>query len=255
MRFILTAIMAIFISGCVSQKNPEIAALINKKEIRVGVEANFKPLIFKDGKHLIGIEPELALRVGKIAGAKIVFYECPWNDLIPALEAGRIDVIMSGMTITPERAKKVDFTTPYIRVGQMALMRTNDIGDFSSADKIINTSRKIGFIQGTTGDYFVKAKCPKSEKLPFKETTDGMKALSNKMIDVFIIDAPVVWEMSNPKLTPLMEPLTEEYLGWAVRKNDKAMLDGLNKCMEQMKNEGTLQAIKKKWIPELLWNL
>ena len=254
MRFILAAIMAIFVSGCASQKNDEIAKLINKKEIKVGLEANFKPLVFKEGKNLKGIEPELAMKIGKITGTKIVFYECPWNDLIPALEAGRIDVIMSGMTITADRAKKVDFTTPYIRAGQMALMRTGDIGDFSSIEKILSTNRKIGFIQGTTGDFYVTEKCHNSQKVPFKETADGIKSLTGKKIDVFIIDAPVVWEMSTPSLTPLLEPLTEEYLGWAVRKNDKAMLEGLNKCMEQMKNDGTLRAIKKQWVPEILLN-
>ncbi len=254
MRLTALLLLAIFASGCASQKIDDIAKTINRKEIKVGVEPNFKPLIFKEGRSLLGIEPELALRAGKFAGAKIIFYECPWNDLIPALESGKIDVIMSGMTITPERAKRVDFTTPYIRAGQMALMRTAEMAQLSSIEKIKATDRKVGYIQGTTGDIFVSAKCPKAIKVPFKQTSDGIKSLTDKKIDIFIIDAPVVWEMSNPDLTPILEPLTEEYLGWAVRKNDKALLEGLNKCLEQMKKDGTLDLIKKKWITQLLMN-
>ncbi len=254
MRTIFVMAMAILLSGCATQKIDDIAATINRKEIRVGIEPSFKPLIFKSEGKLLGIEPELARRACKFAGAKIVFCETPWNDLIPALEAGRIDVIMSGMTITPERAKRVDFTTPYIRAGQMALMRTADVAEFSSAAKIKATTRKVGYIQGTTGDVFVSANCPKAAKAPFKTTAEGINSLAAKKIDVFIIDAPVVWEMSNPSLTPLLEPLTDESLGWAVRKNDKAMLNGLNKCLEQMKRDGTLELIKKKWVPQLLLN-
>ncbi|HBC89061.1 MAG TPA: hypothetical protein DCZ94_19145 [Lentisphaeria bacterium] len=254
MRFILSAILALFISGCASQKNEEIAALINKKEIKVGLEANFKPLVFKEENQIKGIEPDLAAQLEKITGTKVRICEYQWNDLIPALEAGKIDVIMSGMTITPERARIVDFTAPYIRAGQMALIRNPDISEFSTIEKITTTEKKIGYILGTTGDYFVAAKCTKALKFPFNETDEGIKALSDRKIDIFIIDAPVVWEMSGPSFTSLLTPLTEEHLGWAVRKNDKAMLDGLNKCLEQMKKDGTLDTIKQKWIPQLLLN-
>lgn len=248
------AAFAVLAAGCASQKNPAIAKMLDRKEIKVGVEANFKPLIFKDGKNLKGIEPELMAKIGNITGAKMTVTEMAWNELIPALEAGKIDIIMSGMTITEERKKKVNFTYPYIKVGQMAIVRTGSIKDFSSADKVITTSRKVGFIKGTTGDFFVNAKCAKAEKTPFAKPTDGIKSLADGKIDVFIIDAPVVWELSNPKLTPLLEPLTEEYLAWAVRKNDKVLLDTMNKCLEQMKKDGSLDSIEKKWVTPVLLN-
>ena len=251
---VFAAILTVFAVGCASEKNAAIAKMLDRKEIRVGVEANFKPLIFKDGKTIKGLEPDLTAKIGSITGAKMVVTEMPWNDLIPALEAGKIDIIMSGMTITEERKKKVNFTYPYIKAGQMAIMRTDRVKDFSSADKVINTKKKVGFINGTTGNFFVAAKCAKAEKISFPKTPDGVKALADGKIDVFIIDAPIVWEMSNPKLTPLLEPLTEEYLGWAVRKNDKALLDSMNKCLEQMKNDGSLDSIEKRWVPQLLLN-
>lgn len=248
------AIFAICAAGCASQKNPAIAKMLDRKEIKVGLEANFKPLVFKDGTNIVGIEPNLMAKIGSITGARMTVTEMPWNDLIPALEAGKIDVIMSGMTITEERKKKVNFSYPYIKVGQMGIVRTDSIKDFSSADKVIGTNRKVGFIKGTTGDYFVNAKCLKAFKAPFAKPSDGIKALADGKIDIFIIDAPIVWELSNPKLTPLLEPLTEEYLGWAVRKNDKVLLETMNKCLEQMKKDGTLDSIEKRWVPQLLLN-
>ncbi len=249
----LAAALSLLLSaGCVSEKNAEIAGLLGKKELKIGMEPNFKPLIFKKDGELKGIEFDLAEKVGAITGAKIVFVECPFNDLIPALEAGKVDVIMSGMTITDERSKKVDFTESYISAGQMALLRTDDIQEFSTAAKIIAATRKIGYVKDTTGDYFVNAKCPNAQKISVGNAAEGMQALSDKKIDVFIIDAPVVWELSSPNLTPLLEPLTEERLGWAVRKGDKRTLEALNKCLKIMKDDGALDAIKGKWVPKIL---
>jgi polar amino acid transport system substrate-binding protein len=156
------------------------------------------------------------------------------------------------MTITEERAKRVDFTDSYMSVGQMALMRTGDANEFSAAEKILATRKKIGFIRGTTGDAFVNARCTNAEKVAFQETSHGAEALSNGTIDVFVVDAPVVWEMSNPKFTALLTPLTDEHLGWAVNKNDQALLHTLNMCLAKMRTDGTLEAIRRQWVPQLL---
>jgi polar amino acid transport system substrate-binding protein len=94
----------------------------------------------------------------------------------------------------------------------------------------------------------------KAEKISFAKPSAGMEALADGKIDVFIIDAPIVWELSNPKLTALLDPLTEEYLAWAVRKNDKVLLDTMNKCLELMKKDGSLDSIGKRWIQPILLN-
>ena len=161
---------------------------------------------------------------------------------------------MSNSKRLKEKRKKVNFTYPYVKAGQMAIMRTDNIKEFSSVDKVVGTNKKVGYINGTTGNFFVNEKCAKAVKTPFTKPSEGIKALADGKIDIFIIDAPIVWDLANPKLTPLLEPLTEEYLGWAVRKNDKTLLDTMNKCLEQMKKDGSLDSIEKRWIPQILLN-
>jgi polar amino acid transport system substrate-binding protein len=253
MKTVLALLAAMALSsGCVSGNRDGTAAIPGREEIRVGVEANFKPVVFAEGGKIKGIEPDLIAEVGKISGATMRVTELPWNDLIPTLEAGRIDVIMSGMTITEERGQRVAFTDSYMRVGQMALMRTADASEFSSAEKILATRKKVGFIRGTTGDVFVRSRCASAEAMAFQAVDVGVAALSAGKIDVFVVDAPVVWEMSNPRFTALLEPLTDERLGWAVRKDDEAMLRLLNECLQRMETEGTLSAIRRRWMPQLL---
>lgn len=246
------AFAALLSGGCASERSDEIAGLVGKKELRIGVNADFKPLIFRSNGKPAGIEVDLAEKIGGIADVKTTFVEMRWDDLIPELESGRIDVIMSGMTITEERSRRIAFASPYVRVGQMALVRTSEINQFSTVAKVIGTERKVGFIANTTGAYFVNAKCVNAQKVAFTDTNDGMKALSEGRIDAFIVDAPIVWEMSTPSLTPLLEPLTDERLAWAVRKGDTRLLEALNKCLDTMRKDGSLEGIKSKWIPQLL---
>ena len=72
---VFAAVFTVFAAGCASQKNPAIAKMLDRKEIRVGVEADFKPLIFKDGKNIKGLEPDLTAKIGSITGAKMVVTE------------------------------------------------------------------------------------------------------------------------------------------------------------------------------------
>jgi len=110
-------VSAISLTGCAPTTEEQTQAggsAVSNPVLRVGLTANFPPLIDKvDGK-LEGIEIDLAREVGKDLGKRMVFVEMPWVELIAALKAGEIDVIMSGMSITAERKKEISFTEPYL---------------------------------------------------------------------------------------------------------------------------------------------
>src|SRR5262249_52015304 len=96
-------------------------------QIRVGGTPNYPPLIFKEDGQLRGLEADFARQIGEDTGAKIVFVELPWEEEIPALEKNKVDVVMSGLSVTEDRAARVAFVTPYAEVGQMALIRNADL--------------------------------------------------------------------------------------------------------------------------------
>ncbi len=253
MRILIFLLCGILLGGCVSGvKNNELAAKFAKPVIKVGVEPDFPPLIFTQNGKIIGIESEFAKRISEMLGAELILVHTPWNELIPALNRNEFDVIMSGMTITPERAKLVKFTDPYIRVGQMAIMRTADITQFSTPEKVLATDKKIGFINGTTGEAFVREKCTKASKVGFINVQDAKNAILNGKIDVFVSDAPVIWVISDTALTPLCVPLTEEYLAWAVKPDNAKLAEILNKCLAIMKKDGLVEKVNSSWIPELI---
>ena len=100
--------------------------------LRVGISPDQPPLAFRQDRDLAGIEVDFARELARALGRRVRFVELDWKALIPALERGDVDVVMSGLSITPERAERVLFATPYMRAGQLALIRSADLARFGS---------------------------------------------------------------------------------------------------------------------------
>lgn len=223
--------------------------------LRVGTSASYPPLTFNADGKLQGVEADLATAVGEHLKVKIQSVELAWEDLIPALNDGRIDVIMSGMSVTDARSKRVLFTDPYMEIGQMALIRTADLVQWARPTALYAKGTRVGVKAGTTGEGFAKADLPDAVISGFGSIEEGTDALIDGKIDIFIHDAPTIWRLTANTATEkdglmgLYRPLTEEYLAWAVRKKDKALAEALNGSLESLKKDGTLNRIMGRWIP------
>jgi polar amino acid transport system substrate-binding protein len=223
--------------------------------IRVGLATNYPPLAFRQNGSIKGIEPDLARQLSDDSGLDVTIVEVAWEKLIPALRDGQIDVIMSGMSITEERGELVSFAEPYLRVGQMSLIRAEDIADLAEPSVMFSKAWRVGFMNNTTGEFFAREHLPRSELVGFDSIEAGIAALHAKRIDYFIHDAPTIWritldlETRDDALLALFNPLTEEYLAWAVRKSDTELLGLLSTHISQWKQSGQLQRILNRWIP------
>jgi len=223
--------------------------------LRIGTSASYPPLTFnKDGK-LQGVEADLGTAVGKHLKVKTQFVELAWDELIPALNDGRIDVIMSGMSVTDARSKQVLFTDPYMEIGQMALIRTADLIQWARPTALFAKDARVGVKTGTTGEAFARASLPNAAITSFDSIEQGTDALVAGKIDIFIHDAPTIWRLTANTATEraglmgLYRPLTDEYLAWAVRKQDTALANALNGSLDALKKDGTLGRTMGKWIP------
>lgn len=223
-------------------------------DLRVGIAPNYPPLAFMQNGVLAGIEPDLAQQLARQTGRSIRYEVIPFDRLIPALQAGQIDLIMAGMSITAERQGQVSFADSYLKVGQMLLIREKDIKRFPRALFDQSSGVKIGVERGSTGEQYALKTFAWGGVTHFDTTEAGVRALEQGSIDCFVHDAPTVWRFSadlatqHQGLVGLFEPLTDEPLAWAVRKNDPALLAQLNQELARMRREGRLQEILGKWI-------
>jgi polar amino acid transport system substrate-binding protein len=222
--------------------------------LRIGTNAVYPPLTFRRGDQLAGIEIDLAHKLARELGIEVELIDMAWEDLIPALRDGRIDVIMSGMSITPERRQLVQFSLPYLRIGQMALIRRKDAVRLREPSAMGRPESRVGFERGTTGERFARERLKDARLVGFETPAEGIASLRAGEIDFFIHDAPTVWrtvgglESTEQELTGLYRTLTDEQLAWAVRKGDRATLELLNRALARWRNEGELELIMALWI-------
>ena len=218
--------------------------------LRVGVSPVFPPMVFKQGKELAGVEVDLARELGTKLGRKITFVEVPWDEQIEALNEDRIDIIMSSMSITMARRAVVAFSRPYLLVGQMALVRSEDQNKYLLGFPL-KPPGTIGVLSATTGEFLVRREFPKSKLKTFKTEADATQALKKKKIDLLISDSTLIWYLAGIHATgglvAVPFALNEEQLAWAIRKSDEAFLNSVNEFIQKAGQDGTLTRIFRRW--------
>jgi ABC-type amino acid transport substrate-binding protein len=222
--------------------------------LRVGTSGTYPPFTFIDEGKPSGAEVDFAEALAAALGLELKISVIPFPDLIGEISAGRIDIIMAGMSVTPRRSELVSFATPYLQVGQMAVVRSADVLRFLSTDAYDQDGVRIGFERATTGAKYVLGTMQKARPVEFASKEDALEGLRTSKVDVVVHDAPFVWLTTgsplepNPDFSGRYTPLTDEYLAWAVRKGDTELLEQVNDIVQRWQDEGGIEAVLDLWI-------
>lgn len=229
------------------------SAVVAAPALKIGMSADYPPLHYKHEARIVGVEPDNAVAVGKILGREIELVVLEFDQLIPSLAAGKIDVIMSGMSITASRSEQVMFAESYLEIGQMAIMLIDNVSRFSQPWSIYQEGIRIGIEPGTTGESYALRELRNAPLQRFENPDEAFNALRSNQIDLYIHDAPTSWQLANSRengdLISLYHPLTQEQLAWAVRLGNHDLLFKLNSALRTMRSSGTLSYILNRWIP------
>ena len=247
---IMPILFAVILAGCVAAQPAS-----RESVLRIGITPNYPPLIFKAGGEIKGAEAEFGNLLAQGLQRIPQFIELPWEEQIPALIERKIDIIMSGMSITDERKVRVDFTEPYLKGGLMALMRAEDAQKYPTLDSIKQSFTNVGVVKGTTGEVFVRKNFPQAQSIiPLTKASDSISPIKNRRLDLFVHDAPAIaWLVSEneAEVNGFWEPFNEEYMAWAVNRGDRELLVRVNALITKWKNDGTLSGVLKHWLPYL----
>jgi ABC-type amino acid transport substrate-binding protein len=221
--------------------------------ILIGVTPNYPPIIFKMNEQITGLEADLARRLADELKRPIKFVGLSWEEQIPTLLEGKIDIIMSGMTITQARQVRITFSLPYLTSGLMIAFSAENVSQYPSLKAIIESFPAVGFVAGTTGEAYARNTFREGNRMvPVKSAAEAALALKNRRFDIFVYDAPAVaWIVSENEadLKLLPELLNIEYLGWGLRQDDRELLGMVNALLGKWKNDGTLKEMILKWLP------
>lgn len=254
--FLFATMLTLLLSSCVPSGNENRSMNIapDPNILRVGVSTNAPPLIYSKNNRVTGLEADLAKKFAKYTGRQIKFVQLPWKDQIDALENNKTDIIMSGMSITQARKYRIAFSNPYLRSGQILLVRLAEKAQFSTGIySLMNSSYVIGTVKDTTGDLFITKTINGVQVKNFSTSADAVTALINKEIDAFVYDAPMICHYAavneNNKLTPILTLATEEYIAWGIRKEDSELLNQANAFLANLKDKQELQRMIRTWVP------
>lgn len=224
------------------------------REIKVGSDTTYPPFesVDKD-KQIIGFDPDLLAEICKRANCKATFITTAWDGIFVALAQGQFDAVASGVTITEERMKTLDFSEPYLRYGQVVLVREDEAA-VTGVDALVG--KNVAVQIGTTNDEKASS-LQKEGKVGDVRRYDtfalAVKALMNKDVDAVIIDsyaADGYIGISPGKLKKVGEPFTSEALGIALKKGDAALKGAFDAAIAQMKADGTLDRLYHLWFVE-----
>jgi len=215
----------------------------------VGTEAQFPPFEIVDSHgNIVGFDIDLLNAIAEDQGFKVKYVDQDFAGLIPALQTGNIDIIASGMTITDERAKQVNFSEPYITAG-LALAVTVDRNDIKSVDDL--KGKTVAVQTGSTG--FDKAEELKkagivAEIKDFPHVDEAIEELKIGGADAMINDLPVTnaFIAAQPGVIKIVgEPLNSESYGFAVRSGNTELLNKINTGLKDVKNSGKYDQLLK----------
>ena len=223
--------------------------------LRVGTHPTFAPFEFLDSssREYVGFDMDMIREIGKRMNVEVEFVNMGFDGLIPALMTNNIDIVVSGVTITEERKKRVDFCEPYYQTGQGLMIR---VGDEAKYQKIEDLHNKTIAVQiGTTGAEVAKG-IPGTKIKAFNTSAEAFMDLKMNGSDVVITDRPVIgyFLVTNARAAKGLkrQPMQfdSEYFGFAVKKGNTELRDKVNAAMKSMKDDGTYDKIYAKWFGE-----
>ncbi|HSB96493.1 MAG TPA: transporter substrate-binding domain-containing protein [Spongiibacteraceae bacterium] len=221
--------------------------------LRVGTAADTPPLAFQQDGKVIGMEADFAKLLQTQLGRPLQFQILPAAELLPALQRGDIDMVMSGLVITDARAQQVDFVQPYLQAGQMAIIRIDDVLRFRSPASLLQGGFRAGFVVNSPGAEYVKAQMSAATAVPCANAEECLQSLLSKRIDVFVDAASTSWLIATqPRYGALLSfyrPLTEEPLAWAVNKSNGQLRERLDAALQSMRQTPMFEHILNRWIP------
>jgi len=228
-------------------------------QVRIGIEGSGIPMSFFDSRKnvLTGFDVELAREACRRIQVEPVFYNTYWSRIFRDLQEGTIDLVWSGMIITPERSSLYSVSKPYYRSRLVAMVPLHS----SLRDKKSLHGKKIGYMAGSFAEDFLR-KDPllgpdiargATQLYPFGGPLDGLLELSFQRIDALIVDDFSVHALATAEFETLPLRILEadfgtQHLGFAARRSDSLLVKRLEQAVSIMKEDGTLQHLEQVWF-------
>ena len=252
-------IFAIFISTIIllnkdkpsleSVQDPLFKAIQDRGEIIIGTDATYPPMESIDEQgNFLGMDIDIANEIALDLDVKARLVNIVWEDIFDAVREGRVDMIISSITITSDRIRIMDFSDPYFNAGQVVIVKIG-IKDIEGVEDLKNYN--VGVQLGTTSEQEVEKYVSDSSFIKTYENYYIAKNdLLNGKIDAIVTDYPgaVGLIAQEESLEIVGEPFTQEFYGVVTQKDQQVLLTQINNTIRRLKREGKFKVLEQKWL-------
>ena len=248
----LVPFMAIPVSA-----GPVMDRILKKGELIIGTSGSQPPLSAVNKKgDIIGLDADIARAMAAALGVKVNFKTLPFADLLPALEAGQVDMILSGMTITPTRNRKVFFVGPYLVSGKGILTLSDRYAALQQATGLNVPEVSIAALKDSTSQTYAEELMPKAKLILTATYDEAFDLLLEKKVDVVVADYPFcalsAYRYREKGLMAGKAPLSFEPLGIAMPE-DALLGNWVHNFLILLEGTGQLQKMQKQWLTGGAW--
>ena len=245
-------------AGETTRVSPVLDRIIAKKELTVGTAASMPPLNMttKDGE-VIGMEMDLARLFADAMGVKLTLRRMQFNELLPALEKGQVDMVLSGVTMTPQRNLTVAFVGPYFASGKSVLTKKKNVESVDELSKMNHPDKVLVALKGSTSQLFVEKLLPKAKLVLADDYDQAVAMVRNDKAVAMVADYPIcmvsVYRFPDAELATLGKPISYEPIGVALPANDPLLVNWVQNSLHFLEKDGEIEALMLRWFKDSSW--
>lgn len=236
---LLTVVMVVVFVGCGKEKEVKTT----EKVYVIGTNAEYPPFEYLENSKIVGLDPDIMEEFSKRMGFQYKWANMNFDGLISALQTRKVDIVIAGMSISDERKKYINFSTPYISPAMCYIaLKTSPMTIIEDLE-----NKRFGIELGTTEEDIVK-KVPGAVIVPFSGHTAALFALKSGKIDSMLLDATVAKKYleNNPDLKTVVT-VEGENKAMAFNIEDVELKDKFDKVLKEMMEDGTIDKLKAKY--------
>jgi polar amino acid transport system substrate-binding protein len=257
-RIFVFALALTLTIAAAAHAGPVLERIQKKGVLVVGTSGNQPPLnaTTKDGK-IIGLEVDIASLMASAMGVKLKMVSMPFAELLPALSGGKIDMIMSGMTMTTKRNMNVAFVGPYYVTGKAFLTKNETIASLMNADGIDKPEYTVAALKGSTSQLFVENVLPKAKLVTTDNYDEALDMVIKDKAHVMVADyhfcAVSAFRFKDKGLTTVKAPFTFEPIAAALPEGDPLLVNLVQNFLVTLNGSGDLKKMAEGWFTDGPW--
>ena len=259
-RFAIVALLLVTSSvlPTIAQAGDTLRRIIDFNTLNVGMSADQPPMNTRNRQGgLMGFDVDLARAMAAAMRVKLEIKVMPFGELMEALERDEIDMIISGMAITPARTEKVSFVGPYMMSGKSIRTRFAVLAEVSEAGEFNRSELRLLSLKNSTSTTFIREVAPEAGLTEVTHYDEAVQLIIDGKADALVADLPIcvlsVLRYPDAGLVTLDQPLTVEPQGIAISKDDSQFLNLVENYLDAYAKIGVLTKLRKKWLEEKAW--